>query len=223
MINNSDIYDNLNIYKHIIKEYNLELFNESVIHKIYLIKIEINKFNSDINKNLNKINKFKLDLIENISAWKLEDSCNKNKLKDMVENIKKTHEIITYLNYLNNDLKNIINSYEIRIKTLIKNNIIKTEDTNIIKTEDTNIIKTEDTNIIKTEDSNIIKTEESNIIKTEESNIIKTEESNIIKTEESNIIKTEESNIIKTEESNIIKTEESNIIKKKKRNIKKIL
>ena len=81
MINNSDIYDNLNIYKHIIKEYNLELFNESVIHKIYLIKIEINKFNSDINKNLNKINKFKLDLIENISAWKLEDSCNKKELR----------------------------------------------------------------------------------------------------------------------------------------------
>ena len=27
MINNLDIYENLNIYKHIIKEYNLELFN----------------------------------------------------------------------------------------------------------------------------------------------------------------------------------------------------
>jgi len=167
MIMNLDIYENLNIYKHTIKEYNLELFNKSIIHKIYLIKIEINKFNSDINKNSNKINKFKVDLIENISEWKLEDSCNKNRVKNMVENIKKTHEIITYLTYLNNDLTNIINSYEIRIKSLIKSNLIKSEESNLIKSEESNLIKSEESNLIKSEESNLIKKNNKNSINTE--------------------------------------------------------
>jgi hypothetical protein len=139
-----------------------------------LIKIEINKFNSDINKNLNKINKFKIDLIENISEWKLEDSCNKNKVKNMVENIKRTHEIITYLTYLNNDLTNIINSYEIRIRSLIKSNLIKNEDKCTVENKSKHIIETKENNIIETKENNIIETKENNIIETKE-NIINTE------------------------------------------------
>ena len=117
---NLDINEDLNIYKYIIKEYNLDLTNVNLIHEIYLLKIKINKLKSKIKKNNFKISKFKINFIEYISEWKLEDSCNKNKIKNEVLNIKKTHEIITYLKYLNEDLTNIINSYETKINTLLK-------------------------------------------------------------------------------------------------------
>ena len=121
---NIDINQDLNIYENIIKKYNLYQKNIDLIHKIYLISIKINKSDSDLKKNINKINKLKIEFSENMSKWQLEDSCNKHKIKNKVKNIKKIHKIITYLNYINLDLIDTINSYKTKIKHLIDLNCI---------------------------------------------------------------------------------------------------
>tara|TARA_B100001175_G_C19500594_1_gene637856 strand:+ start:511 stop:975 length:465 start_codon:yes stop_codon:yes gene_type:complete len=121
---NIDINQDLNIYENIIKKYNLYQKNIDLIHKIYLISIKINKSDSDLKKNINKINKLKIEFSENMSKWQLEDSCNKHKIKNTVKNIKNIHKIITYLNYINLDLIDTINSYKTKIKHLIDLNCI---------------------------------------------------------------------------------------------------
>jgi len=137
---NIDINQDLNIYENIIKKYNLYQKNIDLIHKIYLISIKINKSDSDLKKNINKINKLKIEFSENMSKWQLEDSCNKHKIKNTVKNIKNIHEIITYLNYINLDLIDCINSYKTKIKHLIdlnsineykKNNLNNSNNSNI--------------------------------------------------------------------------------------------
>lgn len=129
-------YNDTDIYDSIINEYNIDITNIDLIKDIYLCKKEINKSKCNIKKNINNINKLKSDFFKTVSDWKLEDSCNKNKLKLHVLNIKKTHEIISHLQYLNEDLNNIIDSYIIKIKGLLKNK----ENTQTIQIENSEII-----------------------------------------------------------------------------------
>lgn len=137
---NIDINQDLNIYENIIKKYNLYQKNIDLIHKIYLISIKINKSDSDLKKNINKINKLKIEFSENMSKWQLEDSCNKHKIKNTVKNIKNIHEIITYLNYINLDLIDCINSYKTKIKHLIDlNSINKYKKNNLNNSNNSNI------------------------------------------------------------------------------------
>ena len=127
--NNEDIYEDFDIYKNIRKDSNIS--SSQVLDEIYLKKIKINELNFNIKKNINKISKLKIEVIEYISQWKLEDSCNKIKLKNTVKNIKKYHEIITHLEYLNedlsNDIKSIINNIENIKQENIKQKNIKQE------------------------------------------------------------------------------------------------
>ena len=136
---NTDITEDLNIYENIIKKYNLDEKDIDLVHKIYLISIKINKSNSELKKNINKINKFKIDFSENMSKWQVEDSCNKHKIKNTVKNIKNIHEIITYLNYINLDIINTINTYEIKINNLINQNTINKNKKNIDNSNKKNI------------------------------------------------------------------------------------
>ena len=144
--NDSDIYDS------IINEYDIDTTNIDLIRDIYLCKKEINKSKCNIKKNINNINKLKLDFLQSVSKWKLADSCNKNKVKLQVLNINKTHEIISHLQYLNEDLVNIINSYTTKINTLLTNKDnkyisikVKDETTNTKTHETTNIVKDNNT------------------------------------------------------------------------------
>jgi len=135
MNNINDIYEDIDIYYKIKEEYDIK--NNKLIHEIYLIKIQINKIKSLIRKNINKINNFKITFMNDTCEWKLDDSCNKSKLKTKVKKIKEIYQIITFLNYENEDYINSIESYNLKIKNLLKQeyNIKKcNEDT--IKIED---------------------------------------------------------------------------------------
>jgi len=120
-INNEDIYEDFDVYKNIRKDSNIS--SSQILDEIYLKKIKINELNFNIKKNINKINKLKIEVIEYISQWKLEDSCDKIKIKNTVKNIKKYHEIITHLEYLNEDLSNDIKSIINNINNIKEKNI----------------------------------------------------------------------------------------------------
>ena len=135
MNNINDIYEDIDIYYKIKQEY--EISNNKLIHEIYLIKNQINKIKSFIKKNINKINNFKITFMNNTGEWKLADSCNKNKLKTKVKKIKEIYQIITFLKYENEDYISSIESYNLKIKNLIKqeHNIKKCNE-NTIQIED---------------------------------------------------------------------------------------
>ena len=125
MFNYEEYYEDINIYKNIIYDYNIEkhdIFYDmylELLHNIYTLKILINKNKSDYIKNINKINKINNDFIYFTNKWTLNDSCNKKLLKTKIITIKKNYKELNYLNLSNNNILNNIQSHYSQIENLI--------------------------------------------------------------------------------------------------------
>ena len=127
------VYEDLDIYNNIIKEYNIQLYEsniytEDILHQIYLLKKDINNHQKNI-KNINiKISLIKNTFINDTHKWTLNDSCNKKILKNKIKNILEIHAIISELKYNKADIekiiKNNINNINTKIKELTKKNSV---------------------------------------------------------------------------------------------------
>ena len=124
------VYEDLDIYSTIIKEYNIELYEsniytENILHQIYLLKIDINKQKNLIQKINIKISSIKNKFINNTLKWTLNDSCNKKNVKEKVKHILEIHKIISQLKYDKEDIEQIIetniNNINIKLTDLNKN------------------------------------------------------------------------------------------------------
>ena len=107
------VYEDLDIYNTIIKEYNIELYEyniytENILNQIYLLKIDINKQKNLIEKINIKISSLKNKFINNTLQWTLNDSCNKKNVKEKVKHILEIHNIISQLKYDKEDIEKII-------------------------------------------------------------------------------------------------------------------
>lgn len=117
-----EIYEDLDLYKYIKK--NSNIINENAIHQIYLLKINVNKQKSYINIINAEISFLKSNFIINTKKWTLEDSCNKNTLKNKINEIFTTYDTIYDLTQKkNNHIKNI-SELNNKINTIINNNKI---------------------------------------------------------------------------------------------------
>lgn len=123
------VYEDLDIYNTIIKEYNIELYEsnihtENILHQIYLLKIDINNKKNLIQKINIKISSIKNNFINNTIKWSLKDSCSKKNVKEKVKNILEIHNIISQLKYDKEDIEQIIenNLNNINIKLTNLNN-----------------------------------------------------------------------------------------------------
>ena len=123
------VYEDLDIYNTIIKEYNIELYEsdiytENILHQIYLLKIDINKQKNLIHKINIKISSIKNKFINNTIKWTLNDSCNKKNVREKVKHILEIHNIISQLKYDKEDIEQIIenNINNINIKLTNLNN-----------------------------------------------------------------------------------------------------
>ena len=130
------VYEDLDIYNNIKKEYNIELYEsniytENILHQIYLLKIDINKQNNLIQEINIKISSIKNKFINNTLKWTLTDSCNKIFVKQKVKHILEIHNIISQLKNDKKDLEKIIinninniNTKITQLNTIINNNNI---------------------------------------------------------------------------------------------------
>ena len=123
------VYEDLDIYNTIIKEYNIELYEsdiytENILQQIYLLKIDINKQKNLIHKINIKISSIKNKFINNTIKWTLNDSCNKKNVREKVKHILEIHNIISQLKYDKEDIEQIIenNINNINIKLTNLNN-----------------------------------------------------------------------------------------------------
>lgn len=123
------VYEDLDIYNTIIKEYNIELYEsdiytENILHQIYLLRIDINKQKNLIHKINIKISSIKNKFINNTIKWTLNDSCNTKNVREKVKHILEIHNIISQLKYDKEDIEQIIenNINNINIKLTNLNN-----------------------------------------------------------------------------------------------------
>ena len=128
------VYEDLDIYNTIKKEYNIELYEsniytENILHQIYLLKINKNKQKNLIEKINIKISSIKNKFINNTLKWTLNDSCNKKNVKEKVKHILEIHKIISQLKYDKEDIEQIIENNINNINTKLtdlnnKSNIV---------------------------------------------------------------------------------------------------
>ena len=119
------VYEDLDIYNNIKKEYNIYTENETnintenILHQIYLLKVDINKQKNLIQKINIKISSIKNKFINNTLKWTLNDSCNKKKVKEKIKHILEIHKIISQLKYDKEDIEQIIENNINSINTKI--------------------------------------------------------------------------------------------------------
>lgn len=122
------VYEDFDIFNNIKDEYNIynqneySINTENTLHKIYVLKKDINKQKKLINNINIKISTIKNKFLIETYKWTLVDSCNIIKLKQKIKNIIETHTIISQLNCDKEDLeliiKNNINIINIKIENL---------------------------------------------------------------------------------------------------------
>ena len=129
-----EIYEDLDLYKYIKKDSNI--INENAIHQIYLLKININKENGYINIINSEIAFLKSSFIINTKKWSLADSCNKNTLKNKINEIFTTYDTIYDLTEKKNNHIKKISELNNKINTIINNNKVLNKNNSKYEDED---------------------------------------------------------------------------------------
>ena len=129
-----EIYEDLDLYKYIKKDSNI--INENAIHQIYLLKININKENGYINIINSEIAFLKSNFIINTKKWSLADSCNKNTLKNKINEIFTTYDTIYDLTQKKNNHIKKISELNNKINIIINNNKVLNKNNSKYEDED---------------------------------------------------------------------------------------